>query len=274
MRAGERSADGRPDLGPRETEMLRLHVRRRLSERLDGVAHGPEGSLDKLLMTWTEQTVGHAALAVAGTGGPRAAQRLPLQPRAVRHGRHLADPEEHHRRAHPRVRSLELTMYDMPDEIDVVADGPLRIITLNRPDALNAVNDALHTGLARLWPRLSEDPDAAPRCSPGAAGRSRPAATSSTWKSSAATRCCARRRSRTAGTWCSAWRAAGCRSSRRSTARRSGSAAAWSRSATSSTWPRPPTWPTRTSRSAWSRPTADRSPGRCTPACCWRRSTR
>src|SRR5580693_2831535 len=48
-------------------------------------------------------------------------------------------------------------MYDMPDEIEVVADGPLRIITLNRPDALNAVNDALHTGLARLWPRLSED---------------------------------------------------------------------------------------------------------------------
>ena len=51
-------------------------------------------------------------------------------------------------------------MYDMPDEIDVRADGPLRIITLNRPDALNAVNDALHTGLARLWPRLSEDYDA------------------------------------------------------------------------------------------------------------------
>ncbi|MGW4911132.1 acyl-CoA dehydrogenase family protein [Streptomyces sp. NPDC004270] len=53
-----------------ETEMLRLHVRRRLSEQLDGVSHGPEGSLDKLLMTWTEQTVGHAALAVGGTGDP------------------------------------------------------------------------------------------------------------------------------------------------------------------------------------------------------------
>ena len=53
-----------------------------------------------------------------------------------------------------------LDMYDMPDEIDVGADGALRIITLNRPDALNAVNDALHTGLARLWPRLSEDHDA------------------------------------------------------------------------------------------------------------------
>ena len=41
-------------------------------------------------------------------------------------------------------------MYDLPEEIDVCADGPLRIITLNRPEALNAVNDALHTGLARL----------------------------------------------------------------------------------------------------------------------------
>lgn len=51
-------------------------------------------------------------------------------------------------------------MYDMPDEIGIEADGPLRIITLNRPGALNAVNDALHTGLARLWPRLSEDYDA------------------------------------------------------------------------------------------------------------------
>jgi enoyl-CoA hydratase len=48
-------------------------------------------------------------------------------------------------------------VYDMPDEVEVRADGPLRIITLNRPDALNAVDDALHTALARLWPRLSED---------------------------------------------------------------------------------------------------------------------
>ena len=53
-----------------ESEMLRLHVRRRLSEQLDGVRHGPEGSLDKLLMTWVEQSVGHAALAVGGVGDP------------------------------------------------------------------------------------------------------------------------------------------------------------------------------------------------------------
>jgi len=50
-----------------EVEMLRLHVCRRLSERLDGIDHGPGGSIDKLLMTWAEQTVGHAALSVAGS---------------------------------------------------------------------------------------------------------------------------------------------------------------------------------------------------------------
>ena len=50
-----------------QAEMLRLHVCRRLSERLDGVDHGPGGSIDKILMTWVEQTVGSAALAVSGS---------------------------------------------------------------------------------------------------------------------------------------------------------------------------------------------------------------
>jgi alkylation response protein AidB-like acyl-CoA dehydrogenase len=49
-----------------QTEMLRLHVCRRLSERLDGIDHGPGGSIDKLLMTWVEQTVGAAALDISG----------------------------------------------------------------------------------------------------------------------------------------------------------------------------------------------------------------
>ena len=51
-----------------QSEMLRLHVCRRLSERLDGIEHGPGGSVDKLLMTWVEQTVGPAALDVSGPG--------------------------------------------------------------------------------------------------------------------------------------------------------------------------------------------------------------
>ncbi len=50
-----------------EVEMLTHHVRRRLSEQLDGVSHDSEGSVDKLLMTWVDQSVGHAALSVAGT---------------------------------------------------------------------------------------------------------------------------------------------------------------------------------------------------------------
>ena len=53
-----------------QTEMLRLHVRRRLSEQRDGVTHGPDGSLDKLLMTWVDQSVGHAALRVGGSRDP------------------------------------------------------------------------------------------------------------------------------------------------------------------------------------------------------------
>jgi alkylation response protein AidB-like acyl-CoA dehydrogenase len=61
-------AEQRRDLGWAlvEAEMLRCHVSRRLSDRLGGVTHGPEGSVDKLLMTATEQTVGHAALSIGG----------------------------------------------------------------------------------------------------------------------------------------------------------------------------------------------------------------
>ncbi len=53
-----------------ETEVLRLHVCRRLSARLDGISHGPEGSVDKLLMTAAEQAVGHARCRLAGRGPP------------------------------------------------------------------------------------------------------------------------------------------------------------------------------------------------------------
>ena len=72
MRAdpGGYDAEARRDLAWAivESEMLRAHVGRRLSDRLDGISHGPEGSIDKLLMTSTEQAVGHAALAVGGAG--------------------------------------------------------------------------------------------------------------------------------------------------------------------------------------------------------------
>jgi alkylation response protein AidB-like acyl-CoA dehydrogenase len=68
-----------------EVEMLRLHVRRRLSDRLSGIQHGPEGSVDKLLMTWTEQSVGHATLSIGGVahgGGDDTALNTYLYSRA------------------------------------------------------------------------------------------------------------------------------------------------------------------------------------------------
>ena len=68
-----------------ETEMLQCHVSRRLSDRLGGVSHGPEGSVDKLLMTATEQAVGHAALSVGGrvdTGGDETWLKVYLYSRA------------------------------------------------------------------------------------------------------------------------------------------------------------------------------------------------
>jgi alkylation response protein AidB-like acyl-CoA dehydrogenase len=49
-----------------EADMLAHLVNRRLSDRLDGIEHGPDGSIDKLLNTWVEQSVGHAALGIAG----------------------------------------------------------------------------------------------------------------------------------------------------------------------------------------------------------------
>jgi enoyl-CoA hydratase/carnithine racemase len=48
----------------------------------------------------------------------------------------------------------------LPDEIQVEADGPVRLIRLNRPEQLNATNHVLHAGLARLFPQVDEDTEA------------------------------------------------------------------------------------------------------------------
>ena len=50
------------------TEVLRLHVLRSLSRRIDGTAPGPEGSIDKLLATRTEQELHHIAMGLRGVG--------------------------------------------------------------------------------------------------------------------------------------------------------------------------------------------------------------
>jgi enoyl-CoA hydratase len=46
------------------------------------------------------------------------------------------------------------------DELVVEARGPVRTVTLNRPDALNAANEELHGEIARIWRELDADADA------------------------------------------------------------------------------------------------------------------
>ncbi|HSA49854.1 MAG TPA: enoyl-CoA hydratase/isomerase family protein [Yinghuangia sp.] len=50
--------------------------------------------------------------------------------------------------------------YDLPDELTVEADGPVRTVVINRPDQLGAVNQPLHWALANVWRQLSADQDA------------------------------------------------------------------------------------------------------------------
>jgi len=45
------------------------------------------------------------------------------------------------------------------EEILVEHRGAVRLVTLNRPDALNAANEALHGELATLWTDLDADPE-------------------------------------------------------------------------------------------------------------------
>jgi enoyl-CoA hydratase/carnithine racemase len=51
-------------------------------------------------------------------------------------------------------------IYCLPDDLLVTADGPIRIVTLNRPDALNSATQVLHQALARVWTAIAEDVDA------------------------------------------------------------------------------------------------------------------
>jgi enoyl-CoA hydratase len=50
--------------------------------------------------------------------------------------------------------------YDLPEELTVEEDGPVRTVVINRPSELNAVNKELHWGLANVWRRLAADRDA------------------------------------------------------------------------------------------------------------------
>ncbi|MCU1452678.1 MAG: hypothetical protein JWN46_824 [Acidimicrobiales bacterium] len=49
---------------------------------------------------------------------------------------------------------------DLGDAIRVESDGAVRIVTMNRPDALNAFSDSLHDAMIDVWGVLAADEDA------------------------------------------------------------------------------------------------------------------
>jgi len=51
-------------------------------------------------------------------------------------------------------------MYDVPEELIVEADGPIRVVTMNNPDMRNALIDPLHEGMRNIWYQISRDRDA------------------------------------------------------------------------------------------------------------------
>ena len=50
--------------------------------------------------------------------------------------------------------------YDLSDVLTVESDGPIRIVTLNRPEHLNSFDDELHAEFARLWQIVERDDEA------------------------------------------------------------------------------------------------------------------
>jgi enoyl-CoA hydratase/carnithine racemase len=51
-------------------------------------------------------------------------------------------------------------MYDLPDDLSVTADGPIRLVEMNRPEQLNSASEQMHAALAVVWDRIAADPGA------------------------------------------------------------------------------------------------------------------
>jgi enoyl-CoA hydratase len=47
--------------------------------------------------------------------------------------------------------------YDLPPELTVEADGPVRTVVVNRAAELNCINENLHWALANVWRQLASD---------------------------------------------------------------------------------------------------------------------
>lgn len=59
----------------------------------------------------------------------------------------------------------------------VERDGHVVIVTMNRPEARNALSSSMLVGLADAWAYISDTPEVRAASSPGPRGRSAPAPT-------------------------------------------------------------------------------------------------
>jgi enoyl-CoA hydratase len=49
---------------------------------------------------------------------------------------------------------------DLPESLSVAVEGPVRVLTLNRPDKLNAIDGQMHHAFAGVWQLFEGDDDA------------------------------------------------------------------------------------------------------------------
>ena len=112
-----------------EVEMLRCHVSRRLSERLDG-DHARVGGLGRQAAHDLNRADGRPRWAFdrgrrPPEPGRHLAQGVPLQSGPERHGWHIADPAQSHRKPNPGAAHV-MSVYELPDELQVREEGPIR----------------------------------------------------------------------------------------------------------------------------------------------------
>jgi enoyl-CoA hydratase len=59
-----------------------------------------------------------------------------------------------------KVSAESGALYGLGEELVVTADGPVRVLRMNRPHDLNGINRPLHQALAQVWDHIGEDADA------------------------------------------------------------------------------------------------------------------